>query len=239
MKAMIFAAGKGTRLGSITESMPKALVDINGKTALRLAVENCSHYGFDDIIVNVHHFPELVEEEIGKLRAQGYNLAVSDEREKLLETGGGLFKARHFFNKDPFLVYNVDIVSSLDLSALFDFHVSKKGLATLAVRSRAGNRFFLVDESGVLRGWRNKSTGEEIIIKKNGQFIEAGFSGIHIVEPEIFRYMEEGVYSMTTLYLRLAKKHKIFTFRDDTGYWGDIGTPESLGKARQMSKLPE
>ncbi len=102
MKAMIFAAGKGTRLGTITGSMPKALVDINGKTALRIAVEKCYIHGFNDIIVNVHHFADLVEEEVEKLQKSGYNIKVSDEREKLLETGGGLFKARRFFDDRPF-----------------------------------------------------------------------------------------------------------------------------------------
>ncbi|HLP72665.1 MAG TPA: nucleotidyltransferase family protein [Bacteroidales bacterium] len=239
MKAMIFAAGKGTRLGSITESMPKALVDINGKTALRLAVENCTKHGFGSIIINVHHFPGMVEEEIETLRNEGFDLAVSDEREELLETGGGLFKARHFFDREPFLVYNVDIVTNFDLSALYHFHLGKKGLATLAVRSRTGNRFFLVDRNGIVCGWKNATTGEEMIITRKSNLAEAGFTGIHVVDPEIFRYMEEGIYSMTTLYLRLARKHQICTYKDDSGFWGDIGTPESLENARLISKLPE
>lgn len=239
MKAMIFAAGKGTRLGSITESMPKALVDINGKTALRIAVENCTKHGFGRIIVNVHHFPEMVEEEIGRLRSEGFDLAVSDEREQLLETGGGLLKARYFFDDEPFLLYNVDIVTNFDLSALYQAHLKTGGLATLAVRSRTGSRFFLVDRKGLLCGWRNSTTGEEIIITKKEKLSEAGFTGIHVVEPEIFKYMEQGVYSMTTLYLRLAKKHKICTYKDNSGFWGDIGTPESLENARLISKLPE
>lgn len=239
MKAMIFAAGKGTRLGIITESMPKALVDINGKTALRLAIENCVSHGFDRLIVNVHHFPGMVQAEIEKLKKAGYDLSVSDEKEQLLETGGGLYKARHFFDKDPFLVYNVDIVTSFNLTSLYQYHLSKKGLATLAVRSRTGNRFFLVDRNGILCGWRNATTGEEIIITKKDKLTEAGFTGIHVIDPEIFRYMEEGVYSMTTLYLRLARKHRIYTYQDDSGFWGDIGTPESLENARLISKLPE
>lgn len=239
MKAMIFAAGKGTRLGSITESIPKALVDINGKTALRLAVEKCARHGFDRMIINVHHFPEMVEEEIERLKAEGFDLSVSDEREELLETGGGLFRARHFFDKEPFLIYNVDVVTSLDLTSLYQYHLTKKGLATLAVRSRTGNRFFLVDNTGALCGWRNASTGEEIIITKKNGLEEAGFTGIHVVDPEIFRYMEKGIYSMTTLYLRLARKHSIFTYKDDSGFWGDIGTPQSLENARLISKFPE
>lgn len=237
---MIFAAGKGTRLGTITGSIPKALVDINGKTALQLAVENCHSKGFNDILVNVHHFPEMVIAEAEKLRKAGYSITISDESDELLETGGGLYKARDFFDSKPFLLYNVDIVTSLDLASLYEYHKSKKGLATLAVRNRKGNRFLLVDTEGMLHGWRNVSTGEEIIItRKAGELHDRGFSGIHVVEPRIFKYMNEGIYTMTTLYLRLAKRHKIYTYTDNSGFWGDIGTPETLKSAREMSKLPE
>lgn len=238
MKAMIFAAGLGKRLGIITENIPKALVDINGKTALHLAVENCTNHGFDDIIINVHHFAEMVEAEVERLTQIGFRIAVSDERGKLLETGGGLYKAREFFDS-PFLIYNVDIISDLDLSALYRHHLKMKGLATLAVRSRPGSRFYLIDDSGRICGWRNRSTGEEIITgKPQGDLSEIAFSGLHIVEPEIFNYMNEGIYTMTDLYLRLSEKHKIFTYRDDSGYWGDIGTPESLEYARKFFVKP-
>jgi NDP-sugar pyrophosphorylase family protein len=236
MKAMIFAAGKGTRLGSITRSIPKALVDINGKSALQIAVEKCSSSGFDDIIINVHHFPEMVIEEAKKLGVQGYNIKISDERDLLLETGGGLYKARSFFDKSPFLVYNVDIISDLDLSTLYQEHTRRSGLATLATRHRKGNRFFLIDADGRLRGWRNVSTGEEILATDQANGLEQiAFCGIHIIDPLIFRYMQEGIYSMTTLYLELAAEHKIFTYTDDSGFWGDIGTPENLEYIRKYS----
>lgn len=240
MKAIIFAAGKGTRLGKITQDIPKALVDINGKSALRIAVEKCSEHGFNDIIINVHHFPDKVMEEIRKLQKIGYNLSVSDESERLLETGGGLFKARIFFNKEPFLVYNVDIITDLDLSALYNYHLEKNGIATLAVRHRKGNRFFLIDNSGILRGWRNIATGEEIMASSfQGNLSEIAFSGIHIIDPLIFKYMQEGAYSLTTFYLEIAPRCNIYTFLDDSGYWGDIGTPENLEYCRKISQLPE
>jgi N-acetyl-alpha-D-muramate 1-phosphate uridylyltransferase len=236
MKAMILAAGKGTRLGKITESIPKALVDINGKSALQIAAEKCISYGFDDIIINVHHFADLVEEEVIRLRKKGFNISVSDEREELLETGGGLYRAKDFFDMDPFLLYNVDIISDIDLSELYRFHVGKSGLATLAVRNRPGNRFFLVDDSGVLKGWENISTDEQILAGlSSGGVSRIAFLGIHIIEPEIFSYMSEGVYSMTKLYLNLAKDHNIFTFRYDTGFWCDIGSPENLEYIRKKS----
>jgi NDP-sugar pyrophosphorylase family protein len=235
MKAIIFAAGLGKRLGKITETIPKALVDINGKTALQIAVEKCNSHGFNDIIVNVHHFADMVEVEVKRLRRLGYNILISDERGGLLETGGGLFKARTFFDNTPFLIYSVDIISDLDLSALYRYHLKKKGLATLAVRHRQGNRLYLVDKEGIIRGWCNTATGEKILSTSSSEKLsEIAFSSIHVVEPEIFNYMSEGVYSLTTLYLRLAKEHKVYTFLDDSGYWGDIGTPENLDCARKF-----
>lgn len=235
---MIFAAGKGTRLGAVSVTTPKALIDINGKTALRIAAENCLKHGFSDIIVNVHHLAEKIETEINELRKEGYKISISDEREELLETGGGLFKARHFFDDRPFLLYNVDIITDLDLSALYSYHLQNNCLATLAVRNRPGNRMLLVNGQGRLCGWRNRATGEEIIIFAD-ELTEIAFSGIHVVSPEIFNIMHEGVYSLTPFYLGAAKNHPIYTFKSDIGYWGEIGTPESLENARLISKLPE
>jgi NDP-sugar pyrophosphorylase family protein len=237
MKAMIFAAGLGKRLGSITESLPKALVDVNGKTVLQMAVEKCSFFGFDDIIINVHHFADMVEDEVKRLNKKGFTISVSDERDMLLENGGGLYKARGFFDKKPFLLYNVDIVSDLDLNSLFRLHLEKKGLASLAVRHRPGKRFLLVDNEGQLRGWRNISTGQQILagVKDDG-LSEVAFSSMHIVEPDIFNYMHEGIYSMIDLYLKLAPDHQIYTLKHDEGYWIDVGTPDSLEHVRNLLK---
>jgi len=232
---MIFAAGLGKRLGAITRDIPKALVDINGKTALQLAVEKCSMSGFNDVIINVHHFADMVEEEVRRLNNMGYKVSVSDERELLLENGGGLYKARSFFDNTPFLLYNVDIISDLDLRALYRLHIEKKGLATLAVRHRPGKRFLLVDSEGRLRGWRNISTGEEILAGPTDSGLnEIAFSSMHIAEPEIFSYMTEGIYTLIDLYLRLASDHSIFTLKHDEGYWVDAGTPESLDLVRKL-----
>ncbi len=233
MKAMILSAGLGTRLGPMTSEKPKALVDINGKSVLRLAVEKCTSSGFDDIIINVHHFADLVEEEAARLNRMGFHISVSDERKELLDTGGGLFKARDFFDYSPFLLYNADIVTDLDLAEFYRFHLVNKVLATLAVRKRRGNRFFLVNRDGVLRGWLNKATGETKMANPSGeQLEEISFTGLHIIDPEIFSYMSAGIYSMTSLYLELAGKHNINTFRYDDGYWFDVGTPENLKLVR-------
>ncbi len=232
---MIFAAGLGKRLGRITENIPKALVDINGKTALRRAVEKCTEHGFDDIIINVHHFAEMVEAEVKSLNEMGFRVSVSDEREMLLENGGGLYKARGFFGTAPFLLYNVDIISDFNLTALYRFHLEKKGLASLAVRHRPGKRFLLVDDHGQMRGWRNISSGEQILACASDQGLsEIAFSSMHIVEPEIFKYMTDGIYSMVTLYLELAAEHNIYTLKHDEGYWVDVGTPESLEIVRKL-----
>ncbi|HNR41722.1 MAG TPA: nucleotidyltransferase family protein [Bacteroidales bacterium] len=235
MKAMIMAAGKGTRLGRITQTIPKVLVDINGKSLLQRAVETCSRFGFDDIIINVHYLADQVEEEIQRLRRLGFRLSVSDERERLLENGGGLFKARDFFDNDPFLVYNADIVTDLDLSALLRYHREKNGLATLAVRKREGSRFFLVNGDGMLKGWCNNATGEKILAGDPGSapLTEIGFSSIQILDPVIFSYMTEGIYTVVDLYLKLAPLHNIFTYRHDSGYWFNVGTPENLEKVRE------
>jgi NDP-sugar pyrophosphorylase family protein len=235
MKAMIFAAGLGKRLGTITTTLPKALVDINGKTVLHRAVEKCSAAGFNDIIINVHHFAGLVEEEVERLNEMGFSVSVSDEREQLLENGGGLYKARNFFDDRPFLLYNVDIISDLDLSSLYRVHTERKGLATLAVRHRPGKRFLLLDEAGQLRGWRNIATGDQIVASTTADHLrEVAFSSMHIVEPEIFNYMTKGIYTLIDLYLRLAKDHNIYTLLHDEGYWVDVGTPESLEYVRHL-----
>jgi len=235
MKAMIMAAGKGTRLGKITKTIPKVLLDINGKSLLRLAVENCTASGFDDIIINIHHLADLVGQEIVKLKKDGYKITVSDERDMLLETGGGLYKARDFFDNNPFMLYNADTLTDLDISVLYRYHLDMKGLATLAVRNRAGERFFLVDREGLLKGWCNKATGEKIIAGEETEtMMEIAFSGRHIINPEIFNYMSEGVYTMTALYLHLADSHKIVTYREDGGYWLTVGTPEDLENVREF-----
>jgi NDP-sugar pyrophosphorylase family protein len=235
MKAMIMSAGKGTRLGKITETIPKVLVDINGKSLLQIAVETCTRYGFDDIIVNVHYLADMVEEEIRRLNRMGFKITVSNERELLLENGGGLYKAKDFFDGNPFLVYNADIVTDLDLSSLYHYHIKKNGLATLAVRNREGSRFLLVNSEGVLKGWCNIATGEKIIaVREEEELLKIGFSSIQIIGPEIFKYMKEGVYTVVSLYLELASSNRIYTYRCNDGYWFNVGTPENLESVREF-----
>jgi Nucleoside-diphosphate-sugar pyrophosphorylase involved in lipopolysaccharide biosynthesis/translation initiation factor 2B, gamma/epsilon subunits (eIF-2Bgamma/eIF-2Bepsilon) len=237
MKAMILAAGKGTRMGKITDSLPKILLDINGKSLLRIAVERCTAAGFEDIIVNIHHFADMVEEEIVNLNRMGFRVTVSDEREMLLETGGGLYKAKDFFDKKPFLLYNADIITDFPIANLLAMHREKKGLAALAVRNREGKRYLLVNRDGLLRGWCNISTGERIVAGEEDEELDKiAFSSIHIINPDIFSYMSEGVYTMTALYLQLISDHKIHTLLHNDGYWFNVGTPEILEEAREHLK---
>jgi NDP-sugar pyrophosphorylase family protein len=155
----------------------------------------------------------------------------------LMETGGGLYKARSFFDSDPFLLYNADIITDLDLRKLYNYHIERKAIATLAVRKRPGNRFFLINRVGVLRGWISRATGENIVCGGNEEELsEIAFSGIHIIDPSIFDYMHKGVFTMTNLYLRLASSRNIQTFTCNDGYWFDIGTPEKLEEARRYLK---
>ena len=235
MKAMIFAAGLGTRLGDISREIPKALVDINGRSALRIAVENLKAAGFDDLLVNIHHHPSLMREELDRIRSDGFNITVSDESDELLDTGGGLLRAQGFFNDGPFVCYNVDIFTDLDLRALYDYNIASGALATLAVRHRQGNRFLLVDQSGRVRGWCNNATKEEILTVDSRKLLEEiAFSGIQVVSPAIFGMMSQGIYSMTSLYLMLAGKNIINSFIHDEGYWFDCGTPKNLEKIRSF-----
>jgi N-acetyl-alpha-D-muramate 1-phosphate uridylyltransferase len=235
MKAMILAAGKGTRMGKITDSLPKVLLDINGKSLLRIAVEKCTAAGFEDIIVNIHHFADMVEEEIFRLNRMGFRITVSDEREMLLETGGGLYNAKDFFDKNPFLLYNADIITDFPIANLLSMHNEKRGLAALAVRNREGKRYLLVNRDGLLRGWCNISTGERIAAGDKDEGLDKlAFSSIHIINPEIFDYMSEGIYTMTALYLQLISDHKIHTLLHNDGYWFNVSTPEILEEAREL-----
>ncbi|MCI0522748.1 MAG: NTP transferase domain-containing protein [Bacteroidales bacterium] len=234
MKAMIFAAGLGTRLGELSRERPKALVEISGRSALGLACEKLTSCGFDDIIVNIHHHPALMLEEIKKLRSEGFKITVSDESSGLLDTAGGLLKARPFFSVEPFICYSVDIFTDLDLREMYNKHMATGALATLATRHRPGTRFLLVDKNGRMCGWRNVATKEEITTKGNSSGLsETGFSSIQVLSPSIFDLMPEGIYSLTSLYLMLVREHKIMTYQHDEGYWFDCGTPANLEKIRK------
>lgn len=239
MQAMIFAAGLGTRLLGETADKPKALVDVGGKPLLQRTIEKLTHEGVTLIVVNVHHFAELVISFI-ESKNWGIPVLISNESDKLLETGGGLKKAAPLFSNDePILIYNVDILSNLNLKALEEDHKDSGAIATLVVRNRKTQRYFKFDSNKNLVGWINKKSGETKISKPVNfeGAAEMAFSGIHIVQPEIFDFMpEEDRFSIVKVYLELAKTQKIQGYFDNSEFWMDVGKPVQLEEAREMFK---
>jgi NDP-sugar pyrophosphorylase family protein len=231
LKALILAAGLGTRLMPITADIPKALVSINGVTLLELAIRKLAREGFGDIIVNVHHHAGLVMEFLNRHQFRGVNISVSDESSQLLDTGGAILKARWFLDgNEPFLVYNVDVISDLSLKALLSEHTTRGGLATLSVIDRQTRRYFLFDDKLKLMGWTDSSTGE---IRWAGDPVpdamSLAFSGIHMINPEIFRLIEEkGRFSIIDTFLRLAKTNSIYGYVQPGQNWFDLGKPDQL-----------
>lgn len=237
MKAMIFAAGLGTRLKDETLHKPKALVEVGKKTLLQHAVEKLKSEGVTEIIVNVHHFSGQIIEFLGR-KEFGVSIKISDETDKLLNTGGGLKKAASLLkNDEPVLIYNVDILSDLNLRELMQIHNRSGALATVVVRKRETERYFLFNRKKRLIGWVNKKTGEKKIAA-HGEIkdaIEMAFSGIHIVSPEIFHLMPpEDCFSIIDLYIQLAENYLITGYFDDSEWWVDVGKPEDLAAARQF-----
>jgi NDP-sugar pyrophosphorylase family protein len=237
MKAMVFAAGLGTRLQNETAAKPKALIDVGGKPLLQRAIEKLKTEGITEIVVNVHHFSELIISFLNE-NDFGIPIHISDETKKLLDTGGGLKKAARFFTEnEPVLIYNVDIISNLDLKLLLHDHLNSGALATLAVRKRETQRYFKFDNNKELVGWINKKSGETKISKPENfeKATEMAFSGIHIIQPKIFSLMPEtDRFSITDFYLELAKTHLIKGFFDESDLWMDVGKTEQLEEARRI-----
>lgn len=236
MKAMIFAAGLGTRLLNETADKPKALVEIGGKTLLQHAIEKIKTCNVSDIVVNVHHFAEQVIRFVAE-NDFGVPVHISDESGLLLETGGGLKKAQRFLtDASPIIIYNVDVLSSIDLNEVVLSHKNSNALATLVVRNRETSRYLKFNADKQLSGWANSRTGETIISRPEDfkKAIKMAFSGIHVLEPEIFDFMpEKERFPILELYLELAKTKSIKGFFDTSDLWMDVGKPEQLEEARR------
>ena len=236
MKAMILAAGLGTRLKPFTDRHPKALAVINGRSLLQRNIEYLASYGITDIIVNVHHFPDQITDAIKKNNGFGSNIIISDEKDKVLETGGGLMKAKDFFDEEePFVLMNVDILTDMNLRRMIKQHKSSKALATLAVTQRETTRYFLFDDLENLCGWKNVRTGEQKISKEAGKYFEKAFSGIHVISPQIFSLVKlKGKFSMVDVYLQLCKTNCIMGFDHSTTKFIDVGKPQSITIAEEI-----
>ena len=240
MKAMIFAAGRGVRLKPITDNIPKALVKAGNKTLLEHVINKLKSAGVTDFVINVHYLAHQIKNYIKYNNNFGVNITVSHEKDILLETGGGLLNVSHFFGKnEDFFIHNVDILSDIDLHAMWDYHQAHKSLATLAVMARKTSRYFLFDEDLQLKGWQNITSGEQIKPDDyHGTLTPLAFSGIHVVNSQIFEHMtESGVFSMTPVYTRLSKEQKIMGYRHDHTQWFDIGKVESLRAAEAYFRL--
>jgi N-acetyl-alpha-D-muramate 1-phosphate uridylyltransferase len=235
MKAMIFAAGLGTRFKPWTDSHPKALAVVNGKTLLQRNVEYLRSFGINDIIINVHHFAGQIRNAILENKGWGANVLISDEEDEVLETGGGLLKAIPLTGNETLVTVNVDILTDLDLSALISAHEEKKALITLAITKRKTSRYLLFDDEGALCGWRNSSTGEERIAVQKPGLNERAYSGIAVFDPAVFAQIPfTGKFSLIDLYLHLASSQRIFAFDHTGGKLVDVGKPESVTIAEKV-----
>ena len=238
--AMIFSAGLGTRFKPWTEMHPKALALVNGKSLLQRNIEYLQQYGITNVVVNVHHFADQVIEAVEANKGWGSKVMISDERNEVLETGGGLMKARPLLdNGMPFLTLNVDILTDLNLHKLMDFHLEKKPLISFGVTDRKTSRYFLFDENNKLQGWRNVQTGEE-----KGPFLQSSirpalvqkaYSCVVIFQPEFFDLVKQrGKFSLTEPYLDLARDHDILGYDHTGDKLVDVGKPESLLVAEKL-----
>lgn len=235
MKAMIFAAGLGTRFKPWTDTHPKALAVINGKTLLQRTVEYLQQYEINEVVVNVHHFADQIVEAVEKNKGWGSNIVISDERDEVLETGGGLLKAKELLGNETFLTINVDILTGLNLKYFLSYHQQNQGLITVAVTDRKTSRYLIFNKYNRLCGWRNKDTGEEKIIIQAPDLFEKAYSGIALFEPAVFDVIPfTGKFSLIDLYLALAKQNKIAEFDHTGDKLIDVGKPESAVLAEQM-----
>jgi len=229
MKAMIFAAGMGTRLQALTANTPKALVKCNGRTLLEYAIRKLKYSGCSEIIVNVHHFSDQIVDFV-QSNDFGIPIHISDETDQLLDTGGGLLHAKRFFTGDePFIVCNVDIICSIDYKKMVDFHTAHNALATLAVSDRKTSRYLLFDTEYQLCAWENRKTQEQKIVHPRQSYIPLAFSGIQIINPRIFDFItESGKFAIMDLYLRLAADHSIIAYDHTGDFWLDVGKFEEF-----------
>ncbi len=240
MRAMILAAGLGTRLRPLTDNRPKALVEVGGRTLLEITLARLRSFGITDVIVNTHHFASLVPEYLERNKNFGMNVAISHE-EILLDTGGGLKKAAYFFleksgnSEEPFLLHNVDVISAIDLGRMLQFHTDHHPLATLAVQERKTSRYLLFQQDSKLCGRRSGPDSTIELVRPSQNVQALAFCGIHIISPRFLSMLtEEGPFSIITSYLRLAALgQKILGFRADQYYWRDLGTPGNVAQAAE------
>lgn len=239
MKAMVLAAGLGTRLRPLTNDRPKALVEINGRTLLEITLARLRRFGVHDVIINTHHFADVLARYLEDHKNFGMHIEISREDDLLLDTGGGLKKAAKFFLRDsgdtPFILHNVDVLSTIDLHEMVALHRKHDALATLAMRARQSSRLLLFDSHSELCGRKitKDDTSSTETVRTCPHPHPLAFCGIHVISPRLLKLMyEQGVFSIIDVYLRMAGAgEKIRAFRADEYYWRDLGRPEHLAQA--------
>ena len=236
-KALIFAAGKGTRLKPFTDNHPKALAVVNNVPLLERNIKFLQNYGINDFVINVHHFGEQIIDFLQEKENFGAKIEISDEKNELLETGGGLvFAKKHLENEENFLIMNADILTDLNITEFVKFHLSHQNVATLAVSDRVSSRKLMFNEDMILKGWVNKTTGETRLAEFNNKFKELAFSGIHCVNSSIFdKIKRTGKFSIMEEYLDLMFENHIQGFQHNAKLI-DVGRPESVVEAEKYFK---
>ena len=241
MKALIFAAGLGTRLRPLTDHQPKALVPLGGVPMLERVILRLKRAGFDDITINIHHFGQQIIDFLQAKQCYGLNIHISDERDLLLDTGGGILKAKPFLDgNEPILIHNADIITDIDLKAFYLHHLKRKADATLLVSQQETSRYLLFDADQRLRGWTNKSTGEVLPAGLNltaAPYTPLAFSGVHIISPTLYRWMGQepwtGKFSIIPFYVDCCSEAFIQAYQPQQMNFFDVGKIETLQKAEK------
>ncbi len=233
---MIFAAGLGTRLKPFTDHSPKALAEVNGKSLLEHNVRYLQKFGIYEIVINVHHFADMILEAIADNDGYGSEISISDEQDALLETGGGLKKAAYFFEGETaFVVMNVDILTNLDLGKMIAVHTENNAMATLAVMQRSSSRQLLFDQNMLLCGWMNNNTGEKRIAREVQAVTPYSFSGVQVLSPSVLHDAPfEGKFSLIDLYLYQARTNNLVGYDHSGNLFIDVGKPGSVEQAEYL-----
>lgn len=236
MKAIILAAGLGTRLKNITQNIPKALVEVNGKTMLEIAILNLKNQGFNNFLINIHHQGKSIIDFLSSKNNFGVNIIISDERDRLLDTGGAIFKAKKFIaGNEPVLVHNVDVISDVSIPSLFEYHKKNDAVATLCVRKRETQRFLLFNNSNNLIGWTNVKKKEfKWVDKSYSKYHYYAFSGIYVISPKFVELIKQtGKFSIIDSWLEIANNNIINAYVDISNQWHDLGTIEKINIAEK------
>jgi NDP-sugar pyrophosphorylase family protein len=237
MQAMILAAGLGTRLKPVTDEIPKALVELNGKSLLEIAIRNLIEHDFRKIIINVHHFADKVKEFLDK-NTFAADIFISDESDLLLDTGGGIKHAQKYFDASPILVHNVDIISNLNLKEFYQYHIIDDAIASLVVSKRTSSRYLLFNHENILCGWQDTKKDEKIIVRDEPDLKQLAFDGIHIINPHLIElFPKDKVFSVIKAYLKIAATEDIHAYISNDIKWIDVGKIDSLQRAEELYSM--